>query len=626
MKNIVIIVVLVLIPLILPAQTLQWLDVSSTYELPEGVKLFHGTKDNDNSFFAYYYEVDLNVPGIAVRPYMKASVMQVNDFAEDVGAFGAINGGFFGGSTSVSSVIYPGTVAARNITALSRTVNNVTKTYPVIRPVFAINTDRTAATEWMYHHSVDFNDIYVYDRPLDYTCDDPDPLPSPLKSNGVKNEDIAYGLGGGPMLIKDGAIDITYCEEVFWGSGVYLTDFRPRTAVGYTVDNKVIMFVTNSMKIGDVAQTLFDLGCQGAMNLDGGGSTAMSAGAASLYDQGRGVPTILAIVHADSLDIPKTPTFEKFIDTGDAGVSSAGSWFASANDGYYGDKAQLHALATDDEYFNFPLDLPQAGEYEIYGWWTSHANRASDTPFYITHAGGTDKVAVNQTIGGSFWNLIGTYQFDGTQEEKVRITAGATTNQYVVADAVRVVSYEVQQEVNTIALINDVDDITVPFDTPKEDALALLDTTTTIVDSNGTSHRVSLSWTSETYQSDMAGDYTATGSFELPQGVQQTDPETELIVTAIITVLEKDDTAVLNLVHENIKIFPNPGNGIFTLEGKFFEEHLLQITNLEGKVLHEQRLNGLVSQVLNLSSLSKGIYILRLSADNTVSVRKLVIG
>jgi hypothetical protein len=61
----------------------------------------------------------------------------------EVGAYAAINGGFFSGSSSVSSIVYPGEVRARNLISVTRTVGGVTQTYPVIRPIFALNTDRS---------------------------------------------------------------------------------------------------------------------------------------------------------------------------------------------------------------------------------------------------------------------------------------------------------------------------------------------------------------------------------------------------------------------------------------------------------------------------------------------------
>lgn len=621
MRNKLLILVLILFPMGLHSQEITWENVSSNYEFPDGLALYHGTISGNNSFFAYYYEVDLNEPQIAIRPYLVASPQHVADFSESVGAYGAVNGGFFAGTSSVSSVIYPNEVLARNITALTR----FSTTYPVIRSIFSINNDRTLSTEWVYHHSMLFDDIYIYDEPLPYIENDPTPLPTPVKANGSQYEEIAYGLGGGPMLLKDGEIVFTWNEEIFWGSGVDLGVNRPRTAVGYTVDNKVIMLITNSMKIEDLPQLMLNLGCHGAINLDGGGSTAMAAGGTSIYSQNRAVPTILAIVHTDSLGLPQTPTYEKFIDTSDDGVTFAGSWFATANEGFFGDPSMLHALGSDNEFYNFALNLPAPGEYEIYGWWTSHGNRAADTPFYITHAGGEDEVRIDQSTGGSFWNLIGTWQFNGTPNEEVKITAAATTNSYVVADAIRVVSYDDIQVVITIISITPVDDITVPYATSLNDALGLLPQETTITDSDGNTHSVTLIWQADTYDAETAGDYLATGTFELPEGVEQTTPPTLLQVSALITVEEIDDTSVYNSEKMKIQLYPNPSDGVFMLEAKIPGIHQLEILSSDGKVFFRAYLSGNIKKEIDLSYVENGLYFLRLTGPISNTTEKLII-
>ncbi|MFN2396329.1 MAG: phosphodiester glycosidase family protein [Bacteroidales bacterium] len=626
MKTILQSLCLLLLPVFLNAQNINWEDVSSSYEFPAGLKLFEGSVDGNPGFSAWYFEVDMNQPDIAIRPYLISGTEQVDDFSGQVGAYGAINGGFFTTGASVSSVVYPGQVLARNLISLTRTVDGVTQTYPVIRPIFALNHDRSLSAEWVYHHSYNFEDIYVYNEPLQYECNDPDPLPVPVKAEGYQYEDIAYGLGGGPMLVKDGEIAFTYCEGIWWGSGVDLNVNRPRTAVGYTQDNKVIMLVVNSLKIEDLPALMLDLGCYEAINLDGGGSTAMAVGNTSIYDQNRAVPSILAVVHTDSLNIPAVPTYEKFIDTGDEGVTSQGSdagWFQTENQGYWGSPSMLHAISTHNDYYKFPLNLPIQGEYEIYSWWTSHPNRAADTPYFITHADGITEVAVNQSIAGSMWNLIGTFQFNGTPDENVRITAGATTNQYVVADAIRVVSYDPQFAVNNITNIDPVDDISVPQGTSKEDALSLLSTHTTITDSFNQEYEVELQWSSDDYDGDIPGNYQALGVFELPEGVEQTDPPTPLEVTAAITVEEGTD--INELSKHYVNVYPNPSEGRFTLEGNLQDVHYAKVFSLDVRLIYEQEIQGLFNVEINLQAYARGIYMLRISGNHYNQVHRIVI-
>lgn len=64
-----------------------------------------------------------------------------------------------------------------------------------------------------------------------------------------------------------------------------------------------------------------------------------------------------------------------------------------------------------------------------------HANRATNIPEDIAHAGGTSSTTINQQGGGQ-WNLIGTYAFNAGSGGSVIVrTDGA--NGFVTADAVR---------------------------------------------------------------------------------------------------------------------------------------------------------------------------------------------
>ncbi len=426
-------------------QPIAWQELTASYNLPQGLRLFRASSAANPGWLAWYYEVDMNHPDIAVRPYRRNAPAQVNAFAQEVSAYAAINGGFFSGSTSVSSVIYPQEVPAVNIQSVTR--NGVA--YPVIRPILAIHPDFSMSTEWVYHHSFNREDIYRYAQPLPYSCNDPFPRPAPLPAQGTPFDSIAFGLGGGPQLIKQGVIDISYCEEIFWGSGVLLTDIRPRTAVGYTLDRKAILFATNNMRMDDMAELLLDLGCYEAINLDGGGSTAISAAGQSIFTQNRAVPSILAVVPRQAFYGSNQPVFEQIIDTGDSTAVCIGNWFPTANTGSWTSPSLLHALATEAQYCRFPLQLPAPATYQVFAWWTSHPNRATNTPFTVQHANGTSTVVKNQTLNGANWNLIGSFEFTGNTDEEVRVSAAATTNQFVVADAIKIVSYDPGTAVST---------------------------------------------------------------------------------------------------------------------------------------------------------------------------------
>ncbi|KAB3530006.1 hypothetical protein [Alkaliphilus serpentinus] len=101
---------------------------------------------------------------------------------------------------------------------------------------------------------------------------------------------------------------------------------------------------------------------------------------------------------------------------------------------------------------------------------------------------------------------------------------------------------EVDYQVTTVAepaivSIAPVDSVVVEEGTTEAEVIDLLALTTTITDSEGQVHTVSLQWSIEDYNANEAGDYTAIGTFELPAGVMNPS-NIELQVVATVTVVE----------------------------------------------------------------------------------------
>lgn len=85
-------------------------------------------------------------------------------------------------------------------------------------------------------------------------------------------------ISGGPYLMKQGEIYIDTKAEKLNS----ITGKNPRTAIGYTKDNVMIMVTIEGRKEGssgvtlnELANIMKNLGCYEAINLDGGSSTAM---------------------------------------------------------------------------------------------------------------------------------------------------------------------------------------------------------------------------------------------------------------------------------------------------------------------------------------------------------------
>ena len=85
-------------------------------------------------------------------------------------------------------------------------------------------------------------------------------------------------IGGGPYLVKNGQMYVDIKEQRFGA----INGKNPRTAIGYTENNELIIVTVDGREEASVGMTLWeisrlmkDLGCKYAMNLDGGGSSVI---------------------------------------------------------------------------------------------------------------------------------------------------------------------------------------------------------------------------------------------------------------------------------------------------------------------------------------------------------------
>ncbi len=129
-------------------------------------------------------------------------------------------------------------------------------------------------------------------NPLDipengYVISGPKKLLQPLlKDKNVKLDiktvpewkNVRHIISGGPYLVKDGEVFVDMTAQKLGAIG----GRNPRTAIGYTSDHNLILMVADGREGSSIGMTLMELanfmksiGCIGAINLDGGGSTVM---------------------------------------------------------------------------------------------------------------------------------------------------------------------------------------------------------------------------------------------------------------------------------------------------------------------------------------------------------------
>jgi exopolysaccharide biosynthesis protein len=88
-------------------------------------------------------------------------------------------------------------------------------------------------------------------------------------------------IGGGPQLLKDGRVEITNAAEKILPS--FVSDVHPRTAIAKLRSGEILLVTVDGRQPGHstgmsltvLADLLIEFGAVEAINLDGGGSTAM---------------------------------------------------------------------------------------------------------------------------------------------------------------------------------------------------------------------------------------------------------------------------------------------------------------------------------------------------------------
>ncbi|MDQ2763143.1 MAG: phosphodiester glycosidase family protein, partial [Pseudomonadota bacterium] len=128
---------------------------------------------------------------------------------------------------------------------------------------------------------------------------------------------VPQAVGGGPHLLVNGQVAVDWAAEGFEAG--FADSLNPRTAVGTTRDGHHLLLVTvdgrqafsKGVSLTDIALILKRYGAWNAINLDGGGSTAMAVGGVTVSNpQGGGSERPVAdmlLVYSDHAFQPDAP-------------------------------------------------------------------------------------------------------------------------------------------------------------------------------------------------------------------------------------------------------------------------------------------------------------------------------
>ena len=273
----------------------EWTDVSSEYaELPSHIRVMKSPASlQGKPAVAFAAIADMSKTGLDLWSINDPALQGCDDrfktpskVYEESKASIIINGGFFYADWSAPK-FYSMSLAIRDGKVLSQNINYAsedwkTMYYPT-RAALLVDKDGKAYSCWTYFSNAD-GKTYVYPQPAENSWKSkPLQVPSASFPSGASELDAQWGIGGGPVLLKDGEVINSYEAELFL-SDVGCTANNPRTAIGVTSDGHLVLFVCEGRNqtegvagftTAEVAAIMKDLGCKDAINLDGGGSSCM---------------------------------------------------------------------------------------------------------------------------------------------------------------------------------------------------------------------------------------------------------------------------------------------------------------------------------------------------------------
>jgi hypothetical protein len=195
-----------------------------------------------------------------------------------------VNGTFFSFATNqnLNMMVKDGKIVAHNITSIQGKGRDSLRYFKVSRSAIGIDRKRQADVAWILTDTARSYPTAFQLSPVT-RADELSKIPATdsLWYKGKKWQ-VTTAIGGGPTLVHDGRIRITNNEERMF-AGKAREDLHPRTAMGYTHDNKLIIMAVEGRRPGiaegasltELATLFTELKAKEALNLDGGGSSCL---------------------------------------------------------------------------------------------------------------------------------------------------------------------------------------------------------------------------------------------------------------------------------------------------------------------------------------------------------------
>lgn len=270
---------------------LKWKNVDSLYlPLPGSVHVyFTDDKMDTANFRAFYVIADLKDKDLdfTTDTTYKRRLTPTQFYHKNNNPLVVVNGTFFSFDThqNLNVVIKEGKAISYNAPVRGKGIDS-TQYLPSYKSAIGISKRRTADVAWIQSDS---GKTFVKASQIPFTNTGnivginkkTGKKVAGKKSDLFQKWKMKTAIGGGPVLLQNGQIKITNNEERTF-AGKAINDKHPRTAIGYTKDNKLIILViegrnpnASGVTLIQQAQIFKDLGCIEALNLDGGGSSCL---------------------------------------------------------------------------------------------------------------------------------------------------------------------------------------------------------------------------------------------------------------------------------------------------------------------------------------------------------------
>ena len=282
------------ITLTLPAQPQGYSIAATPMDSPaDGITLFSFVADGSFNGFCATADCSPSSPirlGVNNAPMGAASAESMSSQQDACGAKVLLNGQIFGSQGNIGLAYTGGSLRYNNsssegIENCSYFGNKYSTWQPVTRAILGIDSAGQPSAYWC---SLISGKAYFFNRPIPAGSAK---YPQVTASSGP-GPAISWApqeaLSTGPMLLYGGNVCVS---EDRIETGVYYTNYelwdttagniygssRPRSAIGYdSATGKVyLVAVTSNITLTRFALIMKGLGCDYAMNLDGGGSTQM---------------------------------------------------------------------------------------------------------------------------------------------------------------------------------------------------------------------------------------------------------------------------------------------------------------------------------------------------------------